>query len=222
MTRHKALWAGLAVVLVVLQLALQCRAAKIARENPALGVQLAAPLTAETLTAARAWEQSDANTAGITASYWKQETDTVSTDFGRTAEGVACIGFDGTAGDCLPADYRQGTAPGAVGQQCALSTALAWALFGSADIVGQTVTMGRVDYTLCGVFDADTNILLYPAQAGFTNAALRGVSSDTPRAAAEQWAASAGVGAVKSITYGPQKVWLARMLCCLPALAVGL
>lgn len=128
------------------------------------------------------------------------------------------IFFAGNAGDCLLADYLQGTAPGAQGQQCAVSSALAWALFGSNDIVGQTLTLDRTQYTICGVFDADAQILLYPGRNGFTHAALRGTS---PEVAAEQWAAAAGAGEITAIDYGPQRVWLAGVLRLLPAALVG-
>ena len=213
-------WLAAAAVLVGLQLLLQFRAVRIARQYPTLGVEFAAPLTAEQVEAANTWQQSEANANGITASYWGSTQATVSTALGHTAD-TTCIGYAGTAADCLPADYVQSSAPGAVGQQCAISTALAWQLFGSNDILGQTVTLNRVDYTISGVFTAKTSILLYPARSGFTHAALRGISADAPKADAAQWAAAAGLPALQKLDYGPQRVWLARALCHLPAVLVG-
>ncbi len=215
MTQRKILWLA-AVLLLAVQLALQGRAAALADRDPALGVAWAQPLTA-----ARDWEQSDANAAGLTASLWGSEKSAVSSDFGRTVQDVTCVGFSGNARDCRPAAYTAGTAPGAVGQQCALSSALAWALFGSEDIIGQTVTLGRADYVVCGVFTDKDAVLLYPARAGFTRAALRGTSPDTPKADAEQWAAAARVGPLTAIDNGPQSLWLARALCRLPAALAG-
>lgn len=206
-------------LLLALQLDLNAHAAHLARQNPPLDLTLAAPVTADTLAAARAWEQSDAN--GISASFWGSKKAAAATELGRMAEAVTCIFFAGNAGDCLPADYLQGAAPGAQGQQCAVSSALAWALFGSNDIVGQTLTLDRMQYTICGVFSADTQLLLYPGRSGFTHAALRGTSPDTPKADAEQWAAAAGVGEISAIDYGPQRVWLAGALRFLPAALVG-
>ena len=221
MQRNKK-WAVGAVLLVVLQLALQAHAAHIARQDPAVTVTLSAPLAAGQLAAAREWEESDANIQGIAASYWSEKTASVSADPDRTAEEVTCIGFEGTAQDCLPVDYLQGTAPGAVGQQCAVSSALAWTLFGSYDIVGLTVALDRTEYFISGVFKSESKTLLYPAQSGFTHAALRGLSPDTPKTDAEQWATAAGTGRITAITYGPQKAWLAHAACALPALLVGL
>ena len=215
-------WLAAVVVLLAFQLFLQARAVRIARQNPTLGVQFAAPLTAEQLNAATAYQQSDANTQGVTASFWGSSSATVRTDLGHTADDTLCIGYAGTAADCLPADYVQGTAPGIFGRQCAVSTVLAWQLFGSTDILGQTVTLDRTDYTISGVFTSQTGTLLYPARSGFTHAELRGVSTDTPKAGATQWASAAGLPAPQAIDYGPQKVWLARTLCHLPAVLVGL
>lgn len=214
-------WLAAVAVLVGLQLLLQFRAVRIARQYPTLGVEFTAPLTAEQVDAATTWQQSSANTNGITASFWGSTKATISTDLGHTAADTTCIGYSGTAADCLPADYVQGSAPGAVGQQCAVSTGLAWLLFGSNDILGQTVTLNRTDYTISGVFTAKTGILLYPARSGFTHAALRGISTDAPKADAAQWAADAGLPTLQHLDYGPQKVWLARALCHLPAVLVG-
>ena len=113
-------WAVAAVLLVVLQLLLQTRAAHIVQQNPTVTVTLSSPLTAGQLAAAREWEKSNANTQAVTASFWSEKAAAVSADSDRTAEDVTCIGFDGTAQDCLPVEYLQGTAPGVVGQQLSL------------------------------------------------------------------------------------------------------
>ena len=82
--------------------------------------------------------------------------------------------------------------------------------------------LDRTEYFISGVFKSKSKTLLYPAQSGFTHAALRGLSPDTPKTDAEQWAAATGAGKITAITYGPQKAWLAQAACALPALIVGL
>ena len=151
MMHRKRGWAVAAVLLVVLQLLLQTRAAHIVQQNPTVTVTLSSPLTAGQLAAAREWEKSNANTQAVTASFWSEKAAAVSADSDRTAEDVTCIGFDGTAQDCLPVEYLQGTAPGVVGQQCAISSTLAWTLFGSYDIMGLTVhwTVPSISFPAC-------------------------------------------------------------------------
>ena len=108
MMHRKRGWAVAAVLLVVLQLLLQTRAAHIVQQNPTVTVTLSSPLTAGQLAAAREWEKSNANTQAVTASFWSEKAAAVSADSDRTAEDVTCIGFDGTAQDCLPVEYLQG------------------------------------------------------------------------------------------------------------------
>ncbi len=169
------------------------------------------------LAAAREWEKSNANTQAVTASFWSEKAAAVSADSDRTAEDVTCIGFDGTAQDCLPVEYLQGTAPGVVGQQCAISSTLAWTLFGSYDIMGLTVALDRTEYFISGVFKSKSKTLLYPAQSGFTHAALRGLSPDTPKTDAEQWAAATGAErSPPSLTAPKRHGWLKQRVPCLP------
>lgn len=52
--------------------------------------------------------KSNANTQAVTASFWSEKAAAVSADSDRTAEDVTCIGFDGTAQDCLPVEYLSG------------------------------------------------------------------------------------------------------------------
>ena len=57
MMHRKRGWAVAAVLLVVLQLLLQTRAAHIVQQNPTVTVTLSSPLTAGQLAAAREWEK---------------------------------------------------------------------------------------------------------------------------------------------------------------------
>ena len=57
MMHRKRGWAVAAVLLVVLQLLLQTRAAHIVQQNPTVTVTLSSPLTAGQLAAARGWEK---------------------------------------------------------------------------------------------------------------------------------------------------------------------
>lgn len=218
MMHRKRGWAIAAVLLVVLQLLLQTRAAHIVQQNPTVTVTLSSPLTAGQLAAAREWEKSNANTQAVTASFWSEKAAAVSADSDRTAEDVTCIGFDGTAQDCLPVEYLQGTAPGVVGQQCAISSTLAWTLFGSYDIMGLTVALDRTEYFISGVFKSKSKTLLYPAQSGFTHAALRGLSPDpppkrTPNSGPQQ---PVPERSPPSLTAPKRHGWLKQRVPCLP------
>ena len=166
--------------------------------------------------------KSNANTQAVTASFWSEKAAAVSADSDRTAEDVTCIGFDGTAQDCLPVEYLQGTAPGVVGQQCAISSTLAWTLFGSYDIMGLTVALDRTEYFISGVFKSKSKTLLYPAQSGFTHAALRGLRPTppkrTPNSGPQQ---PVPERSPPSLTAPKRHGWLKQRVPCLPDCRTG-
>ncbi len=117
-------------------------------------------------------------------------------------------------------EYLQGTAPGVVGQQCAISSTLAWTLFGSYDIMGLTVALDRTEYFISGVFKVKAKRFFIRRKAALPT--RRCGVFPTPKTDAEQWAAATGAGKITAITYGPQKAWLAQAACALPALIIGL
>ena len=212
--RHRLCWALLLAALAALQALLCLWAGERARCDQTTGLRFAQPLTQAQIEAVYGMPPETAG--GITVSFWGQTTGAVTAGPARRAEGVACIAYCGSANDCLPVLYENGTAPGAVGRQCAVSAGLAQQLFGSADVTGLSVLYGRERYIVSGVFRAKDAVLLYPGTGGYTCAELRGVSADTPKADAEQWCAAAGLGAPQCIVYGPQRAWLAAVVSCLP------
>jgi len=67
---------------------------------------------------------------------------------------AVCIVFSGDASLVWNADYISGAAPGVTdGSGCAISSALAFALWGSADVVGKTVTVDGSERIVRGVFE---------------------------------------------------------------------
>ena len=207
-------WALLLAALAALQALLCLWAGERARYGQTTGLRFAQPLTQAQIKAV--YEMPPETAGNITASFWGQTTGTVTAEPARRAEGVVCIAYCGSADDCLPVLYENGTAPGAVGRQCAVSAGLAQQLFGSADVTGLSVLYGRERYIVSGVFRGEDAVLLYPGTGGYTCAELRGVSADTPKADAEQWCAAAGLGAPQCIVYGLQRAWLAAVVSCLP------
>ncbi len=212
--RRRWRWALLLAALAAVQGLLCLWAGERARSDWTTGLRFAQPLTWAQIEAV--YEMPQETTGGITASFWGQTAGTVTAEPSRRAEDVVCIAYCGSADDCLPVLYESGTAPGAVGRQCAVSAGLAQQLFGSTDVVGLSVVYDRERYQISGVFRAGEAVLLYPGTGGYTCAELRGVSADTPKADAEQWCAAAGLGAPQCIVYGPQRAWLAAVVSGLP------
>ena len=212
--RYRLCRALLLAALVAVQGLLCLWAGERARCDQTTGLRFAQPLTQAQIEAV--YEMPPETAGSITASFWGQTIGTVTAEPARRAEDVVCIAYCGSASDCLPVLYENGTAPGAVGRQCAVSSGLAQQLFGSAEVVGLAVVHGGERYHISGVFRAGDAVLLYPGSGGYTCAELRGVSADTPKADAEQWCAAAGLGAPQCIVYGAQRAWLAAVVSCLP------
>lgn len=211
----------LLVCLVILQCLLFGWRKEQTRRYGTTGLRFSQSIPEEVL---KTMEEQKENTgqAKIYASFWGQQRDIVKTESGRKAENVFCIGYWGDARDCLPVRYQKGDAPGMLGKECAVSTALAQVLFGSTDAVGFSVNWQTQNYTICGVFLSKDCVLLAPSRENLYAAELRGVSASSPKADAEQWCRTAGLPNPQAIVYGPQILWICDCLCWLPLCAVGL
>lgn len=79
-------------------------------------------------------------------------------------ENIPTVVYIGDSTVIWPNEYIYGQGPGVLDfKGCALSNSLAWQLFGSNDVVGLSVEIDKVSYTICGVFDAEDALMLLPA-----------------------------------------------------------
>ncbi|MEG2930226.1 MAG: hypothetical protein RR825_00440 [Ruthenibacterium sp.] len=121
-----------------------CCAAQMARIYPAVGLRYAQPLTREQIQAARSYAADTKNAQGLSASFWVQQSGTACAN--NTRKACAVIAFSGEGSDCFPAEFITGGYPGASDANgCALSEQLAWELFGSNDLVGQSLVLRGPD-----------------------------------------------------------------------------
>ena len=211
----------LVLALVLLECWLCCWSRKQGRLHATTGVRFDRVLQASELQSALDFTAGEQNEEKIYASFWGEQIDDVGSGTGHKAENVFCIGYYGNAADCLPVNYCYGTAPGTVGEECALSTALAETLFGTDNVTGLQVTLQGKNYTVCGVFPSVDRVLLFPSEKNLTGAELRGISLDAPKTETENWCAAAGLPTPGCILYGPQWVWLCTLFCWGPLLVTG-
>ena len=124
------------------------------------------------------------------------------------ASDVACLLFSGDAALVWPARYLAGAAPGiADGFGCAVSSALAQALWGGTDVVGKTVKAGGHDRVVRGVFEGDSLLILLSfgdedTRQSFSAIELTGGPSSPTRSDAEMFVISAGLGKPDSVLMG--------------------
>jgi len=112
---------------------------------------------------------------------------------------TACIVYSGDAGLIWNTDYTDGTAPGVTdGYGCAISSALAHALWGSDDVTGKSLEVDGEKRVVRGVFKGDKPMLLLSVSdedtgPGFTSVELYGGPSSPDRNDVIGFFASAGI-----------------------------
>ena len=83
--------------------------------------------------------------------FWREDQLTLQASSSqRVEDGVLAMGFHGNASAVYGATYLSGTSPGSGStNECSVSDTLAWALWGSQDVIGQTLTFETADKQSC-------------------------------------------------------------------------
>jgi len=128
--------------------------------------------------------------------------------------GTTVIRFAGDAHLAFPAAWVCGSPPNDLMENaCAVSTCLAWELYGGTDVTGLTVQIDAESYHICGVFDHGSPVLLVPGEDGFTAAELFPAPAGIDQYRyAHSCAAQAGLEEPTQILCGPEAGFLAGLL----------
>lgn len=168
--------------------------------------------------------QSGQNAEGLFAAFWREDRAALSAEATRrTLDGVLTVSVYGDVQAAYGASYRSGTAPPiGADDMCAVSAPLAWALWGSTDVLGQEVQL-RVEnetaaLTVCGVFEAREELLLRGAgpERGFSCVEITGLSRDNPFAQCGLFVQQTGIGRPQQTVYGEQIAALFSACAFLP------
>lgn len=157
--------------------------------------------------------------------FWAERTVWVQ---GRAVQQVS---FDGEAQLAYPAEYLHGRAPTSwESGTCAVSTGLAWSLWGGENVVGLELNVEDVTCRVVGVFPAEDAVLIRPDTGGFTAVELENVplGEDSYRYAAN-YAYVCGLGTPDEILWGPGVSawlrilpWIPLVLSALPLAGLGM
>lgn len=140
------------------------------------------------------------------------------------------ITFDGEGTVAYPAEYCHGSAPASgAPDACAVSTGLAWSVWGGENVVGLELTVGDVTCRVTGVFREDAPVLVRPDSGNFTAVELENVPpGDDSYRYAENFAYVCGLGTPDEILWGPGFAgwmrilpWIPVMLCAVPLARYG-
>ncbi|WP_394965876.1 ABC transporter permease [Candidatus Allofournierella excrementigallinarum] len=211
---RRALTALAALALALLTAAGMKNADALAANCQSVSLRWRRPIAAETAEAAREKQP------GLT--FWREETASLGSLW-RQAE-AAVLYYRGNASLVWGAECLSGSMPSPLDAGgCAVSTALAWQLFGSEDAVGLTLFQETAEYTVRGVFESEEPVALLPkADAAFTAAELpleEGAGGD-PAARVDACLVKSGLPEPGWRLYTPLPAALARGLAWLP-LAFG-
>lgn len=154
----------------------------------------------------------------FTPTFWTPYSSTL--DSGLKKSEAQTLYLSGDSNLVYPVKYLSGGAPLAPGS-CALSSALAAELWGSTDVAGLSLTLDGKTYTVTGVFDSLSKIVLgvpftLPAETRWENVELAGSSTLESKEKALAFAEEAGLGSPSQLVSGPDMHALATVLSWLP------
>jgi len=214
------LWCALAVFII-----LGVMNVGALRSYPLISLRYATPFSGKTAYQARQYsvEHSDDDTFWPT--FWHETQAGLAGEYSSAY--AVCILFSGDASLVWPARYITGTAPGVTdGAGCAVSSALAWELWGGTDVAGTEVEIGGETRTVRGVFEGDDLLALVSVRdedttQSFTAVELSGGPSGIVRSDVRRYASAAGLGTPDNILMGTP-VALASALAALPIFILSL
>lgn len=180
---------------IFLLLCVAFRQAAVIREHaPSVSLRFDTPFTADQ--------------AAPFAAVWSEEKGSIS------GIETTMIRFAGDVQLVFPAVWLYGTPPNELmNNSCAVSTRLAWELYGGRDVTGLAVELGADAYTICGVFDHGEAVLLLPDDGVFTAAELFPAPSGTDLYRyGRDCAVRAGLEEPAQILCGPEVSFLAMLL----------
>lgn len=195
--------------------------ATVERAYPSISLRLSQPLTPEQGTAVLEAAQQAELSYALTG--WREETGTLETDFSRCDATVLL--YYGQPQAIAQLTFLQGGGPGSLQSEAGLvSSALAQALWGSTDVVGQTFRWNRTPFTVCGVFQDKASLAYCPVSSleGAVCLDLFGDTGDCPPETVGDFLVRTGLTDYSGIIYGPQMAGLLELLSWLPLLVCGL
>lgn len=154
--------------------------------------------------------------------FWREEAFSFSSEYATVS--ADCIVFSGEATLVWPAKYTSGNAPGVLDDTgCAISTTLAWRLWGSTDVVGKTLEKGDEVLPVRGVFESERELALVSfrdedVSQSWSAVELTGGSKWAVRSDAVSYASASGLGSPKTVLSGGGIAFAADAMSALPVI----
>ena len=213
------LWLALTVLLVA-----GAMNAGALRQYPTVSLRYETPVSGQAAYRARQYAAKQTGEDVFWLTFWHQTEARFSGGYNNA--NAECIFYSGDAALVWPARYLYGAAPGVTdGTGCAVSSALAWKIWGSADVVGKTLEAGGEIRTVRGVFEGDDLLALLSVRdedtgQSYTAVELSGGPASPGRGDVESFITASGLGTPDSILMGTP-VFFAEIMAILPLLILA-
>ncbi len=197
----------------------------VSTQHTPISLRFNTPVSGQAAYAARTHSIEHNSEPSFWPTFWHQGTASLTTQYATV--NADCISYSGEASLVWPTVYMRGTAPGIVdGVGCAVSTTLAWRLWGNTDAVGKPVEVDGAERVVRGVFDDTRELILLSFEDGDTvqrwsAVELSGGSVDAIRGDTQAYAAASGLGKPDSILMGGGVSLVAEMVAMLPLLILA-
>lgn len=175
------------------------------------------PLTREEVENALSYAKEKRNEEGCCPTFWLQKNNEKVEAAYAKATTCMIIGL-GEGNLILPSRFTAGGWPGVYDENgCAVSTQLAWRLWGSTDVLGKTVESNKRQMIVRGVFEGSEPLLYATGgtNAGYTCAELAPLPEGDRRQAAERFCMYAGLSLPPYMVYGGSMYTILYLLCWL-------
>ena len=189
------------------------------RQYSSISLRYETPLNGQTAYQARQYTVAHREETAFWATFWTEHEARFSIELRKVT--ADCITFSGDAALVWRAEYLAGNSPGVVdGVGCAISSGLAWVLWGDIDVVGKTIEVDGVPRIVRGVFEGAESLALVSVcdedkTQSFAAVELSGGSPSSGRGDVESFANASGLGMPDSVLLGAPTI-LAEFMALLP------
>lgn len=212
-----------AVILLLWGLAM-AQAAQLESLYTGWSLRYNTPITGQSASAARRYAV-DNPEDGFWPTFWREETRTLKSDLGEAP--ARCLLYSGAGELVWPAQFMAGSWPGATDEAgCVVSTALAWRLWGSSEVLDKTMEIDGKTCHVRGIFEDETELcMLGVGDAGSKNgwqAVELQSLPDTQAADAEAFAVGSGLSTPGTTLPAGGIAGMGRFIALLPLVLIGL
>lgn len=196
----------------------------VTERYPGISLRFNKQLSGQSAYAAREYSIKHSGDEAFWPTFWQEEALSIVNEYAKIETNG--LFFSGDANLVWPAEYIAGAAPGVTDRTgCALSSSLAWRLWGGVDVVGKTVEINEITYTVRGVFEGEDALALVSTgeenvSQSFFAAELAGGPVDATRDDIENYSIACGLGKPDAILKGAP-AFIARLMAIIPLLLMA-